>query len=32
VIIVATTCDIEKIPTGVLGAFKEEIGYEVRLQ
>lgn len=28
VIILGTTCDIEKIPTGVLGAFKEEISIE----
>lgn len=28
VIILGTTCDIEKIPTGVLGAFKEEINIE----
>ncbi|SCZ94448.1 BZ3500_MvSof-1268-A1-R1_Chr12-2g03905 [Microbotryum saponariae] len=28
VIIVATTCDIEKLPRGVLGAFKEEIAIE----
>lgn len=30
VIILATTCDVDKIPTGVLGAFKEEISIEVR--
>jgi peroxin-6 len=28
VIILATTCDVEKVPTGVLGLFKEEIGIE----
>ncbi|KDE02293.1 hypothetical protein MVLG_07138 [Microbotryum lychnidis-dioicae p1A1 Lamole] len=28
VIIIATTCDIEKLPRGVLGAFKEEIAIE----
>lgn len=31
IIIIGTTCDVDKIPTGVLGAFKEEISYEVRL-
>jgi peroxin-6 len=30
VVVVATTTDIEKVPTGVLGLFKEEIGIEVR--
>lgn len=29
IIVVGTTCDVDKIPTGVLGAFKEEIPYEV---
>ena len=29
IIVVGTTCDVDKIPTGVLGAFKEEISYEV---
>lgn len=28
VIILATTCDVEKVPTGVLGAFKEESSIE----
>ncbi|GAA5985229.1 hypothetical protein JCM11641_003639 [Rhodosporidiobolus odoratus] len=28
VVVVATTTDIEKVPTGVLGLFKEEIGIE----
>lgn len=29
IIIVGTTCDVEQIPTGVLGGFKEEISLEV---
>lgn len=32
VVVVATTTDVEKVPTGVLGLFKEEIGIEVRLR
>ncbi|GAA5840290.1 hypothetical protein JCM11251_006686 [Rhodosporidiobolus azoricus] len=28
VVVVATTTDVEKVPTGVLGLFKEEIGIE----
>lgn len=31
IIIVGTTCDVEQIPTGVLGGFKEEISLEVSL-
>lgn len=30
IIILATACDVEKVPTSVLGAFKEEISIEVR--
>lgn len=30
VVVVATTTDVEKVPTGVLGLFKEEIGIQVR--
>lgn len=29
IVVVGTTVDVDKIPTGVLGAFKEEIAYEV---
>jgi peroxin-6 len=29
IIILATTCDVDKIPTAVLGSFKEEISVEV---
>lgn len=31
IVIVATTCDVDKIPMTVLGLFKEEIGIEVYL-
>jgi len=30
VVVVATTTDVDKVPTGVVGLFKEEIGIEVR--
>lgn len=29
-VILATTCDVDKIPSGVLGAFKEELTLDVR--
>lgn len=29
VVVAATTTDVEKVPTGVLGLFKEEIALEV---